>query len=137
MRHGGRHGGWGRGNGVHAFVDAQWVCTVRWCGLWSMDRSAIAASGGYAVLQVRRVKTGVGCREWKCVCLLTRVKKVIGLRELSNSETKLIYSAAKERSPALAPGLLVTRTAGWGCVGRAYKPDHMITGSVGARTPAC
>ena len=35
------------------------------------------------------------------------MKKVIGLRELSNSETKLIYSAAKERSPALAPGLLV------------------------------
>ena len=29
------------------------------------------------------------------------------------------------------------RTAGWGCAGRAYKPDHMITGSVGARTPAC
>ena len=40
-------------------------------------------------------------------CLLTRVKKMIGLRELSNSETKLIYSAAKERSPSLAPGLLV------------------------------
>ena len=31
----------------------------------------------------------------------------------------------------------ITRTAGWGCAGRAYKPDHMITGSVGARTHAC
>ena len=27
----------------------------------------------------------------------------------------------------------ITRTTGWGCAGRAYKPDHMITGSVGAR----
>ena len=31
----------------------------------------------------------------------------------------------------------LTRAAGWGFVGCAYKPDHiLITGSVGARTPA-
>ena len=70
------------------------LAKILWRATWGhgmrMDRRPIAASGGYAV---RRVETGVGngssmsvdaCENLVCVCLLTRVKRVIWLCELSN-----------------------------------------------------
>ena len=68
-----------------------------------MDRRPIAARGGYAV---RRAETGE--REGS-VFMSAKKAYYTGLCTLSNSvmNGKVIYSAAKERSPALAPGHVV------------------------------